>query len=125
MKKKLFVLVLLLGIFAQQALAYSVFRNAAVTTAVTIQGKLTTLRGFYILNTNASVCSVDLFNAVSGSVTLGTTVPQMSLVIPASQSIELSDMVVSFPSALSVAAVTAAGGGTTCTTGLVVNIWYT
>lgn len=104
------------------------FRNAAVTTAVTIKSVSGTVYGYYIYNPNASICSLDFFNATSANVTLGTTVPVASLVIPASSGANLASSPVGmfggFYKAMSVAAVTAAGGATPCGSGMTVNVFY-
>lgn len=100
------------------------FTNAAVTTTVSVKASSGTIFGYYIYNPNASACSADIFNTASGSVILGTTAPYLSLVIPATSGANLSITPQAFPTAISVAAVTAAGGNTACGSGMTINLFY-
>lgn len=129
--KKLFlaiVLVLTIAVIAPKAEAQRFYSSPAVTSLVTVQSSATRLYGWYIYNPNASACSLDLFTAFP--ITLGTTVPVASLVIPPSSGANLwipGGAPLPTPSTsnfFSWAAVTAAGGGTTCGTGMTVNLWY-
>ena len=102
------------------------FTKPALTTTTNVKTSAGNVYGYYIYNPNASACSLDFFNVASASVTLGTTVPVLSLVIPATAGANLytaQSPLLPF-SALSVAAVTAAAGGSTCGTGMTVNLWY-
>jgi hypothetical protein len=117
------ILLFAIAAVAPHAEAQKSYTSTAVTTAVSVQTSLTHLYGWYIYNPNASACSLDLFN--TATVTLGTTVPYASLVIPATSGANLwipGGLVIT--NALSVAAVTAAGGGTTCGTGMTVDLFY-
>jgi len=125
--KQTFRASLLLLVFVGLAFAWTPFRNSAVTSAVTVQSTTTDVYGYYLYNPNASMCSLDFFNATSANVTLGTTVPILSFPVPATSAVHFfvtRTSVAHFQTALSVAAVTAAGGGTTCSTGMVVNLDY-
>ena len=130
--KRIIAAVLLCTVFASAQLgplggsAPSLYTKAAVTTATNVKTSQGNLFGYYIYNPNSSACSLDFFNAASASVTLGTTAPILSLVIPATSGANLftpTNPLVSF-AALSVASVTAAGGGSTCSTGMTVNLFY-
>lgn len=104
----------------------TVFDNsgAAITTAVTVHSSNTYLYSWFIGNPNASDCYLQMFNTTTP--TLGTTAPILSLRIPASQSANIppGSLATQFSTALSVASTTTATGSTTCTSGMVVNLWY-
>jgi hypothetical protein len=104
------------------------FLNAAVTTAVTVKSSPGILQGFMISNPNASPCFLQVFNATSGNVTLGTTVPLLSIPLASSNNSILGPQVNvvlgQFSTAISVAATTTATGNTTCATGVVANLWF-
>src|SRR4029077_11268609 len=56
--------------------------NGLSTTVATVKGSAGTLGGYYIYNPNSSVAYVQIFD-ISGTVTLGTSTPKLSLGIPA------------------------------------------
>jgi uncharacterized membrane protein YqgA involved in biofilm formation len=124
--KRLSLSLLLFALLAAGLTAYPVFTNSALTSTTAVQSTTTDLYGWYIYNPNASACSLDFFNATTSNVTLGTTVPKLSLVIPATSGANLifPNSIAHFQTALSVAAVTAAGGSSTCSTGMTVNLFY-
>lgn len=113
---------LLLCFAASLAHGQQIYRNAALTSTAVVQAAQTNLYGYYIYNPNASACSLDFFTTATP--TLGTTVPRLSLVIPATTGANLSFPPLVFPTAMSVAAVTAAGGASTCGTGMTVNLFF-
>ena len=119
--KRILISALLLFV-ASLAHGQQIYRNAALTTTQVVQASQTNWYAYYVYNPNATACSLDLFTTVSP--TLGTTVPKVSLVIPPTTGANLTIPPTVFPNAMSVAAVTAAGGGTTCSTGMTVNLWY-
>lgn len=102
--------------------AQSVNRQAALTTTVTVKSTYVGLYGWTVFNPNASVCVLDLFN--TGSVVLGTTVPYLSIALPASGISALRLNGIPMQKGLSMAAVTVTGGNTLCGTGMVVNLFY-
>lgn len=83
------------------------------------------LFGYHVQNPNSSDAWLQLYDAESGDVTVGTTTPKLSLVVPASGAIEafLPDRV-RFGTAITYAATTTATGGTDPTTGLVANLFF-
>lgn len=130
MRKLSLALVALVAIAAAapHAEAQNFFYKAALTSAVTVQGSsFARVYGYYISNTNASVCSLDIFTTFP--VVLGTTVPVASFPIPATAAANIwiqggAPVPNSGTGSLSFAAVTAPGGGTPCGTGMTVDFWY-
>jgi hypothetical protein len=101
------------------------FRSALSTTVQSVKGSAGKLGGWYIYNPNASAAFVQIFNVSSGSVTLGTTTPTLSLGVPATSAANLmSGEGVDFGTAISIAATTTATGNTAPGTGLVTNILF-
>lgn len=101
------------------------FEADAVTTATAVKGSAGNVYGWYLYNPNASVCFLEVFNTASP--TLGTTVPILSLGIPATGAANIppgSIAVANFSTAIEIAATTASKGSSTCGTGMTVNIWY-
>jgi hypothetical protein len=100
------------------------FLNGAVTTAVTVKGSSGFLYSWFLYNPNASVCYLQVFNTTTP--TLGTTVPILSLPVPATSGANIppGSLATAFNTAISVAATTTPTGSTTCTTGMTVNLWY-
>jgi hypothetical protein len=83
------------------------------------------LFGYHIQNPNASDAWLQLYDAATGDVTVGTTTPKLSLVVPASGAIEAFPAEsIQFETAITYAATTTAAGGTDPTTGLVGNFFY-
>lgn len=83
------------------------------------------LYGYHIQNPNASDAWLQLYDVVAGSVTVGTTVPKLSLVVPANGAIEhIGAVPIEIETAITYAATTTAAGGTDPTTGLVGNFFY-
>lgn len=110
----------------------SLFNNsyALVTTAATVKSSGGNLLGWMITNGVATACWLQVFNAVSGSVTLGTTVPVLSIPLPLAtgqatiQAPQTALILASFSTAMSVAATTTPNGSTTCGTGATVQLWF-
>ena len=103
-----------------------VFRTAALTnSAQAVKALAGLFKGWFINNPNASFSYVDIFNVVAADVVIGTTVPRLSLGIPANAAANfIVEPGIDFSAAISVAAVTAAGGGTAPGTNLVANLFY-
>lgn len=109
----------------------SIFDNSgtSVTSVVSVKSSAGALYGWYLGNANTINCYLQIFNTASGSVTLGTTAPVMSLLIPAtSTSPGAANLTltipISFGTAISVASTTTATGATTTGCGQTVNLWY-
>jgi len=101
------------------------FTGALSTTVTSVKSSAGQLYGWFIGNPNASIAYVQIFNTASGSVTLGTTAPIMSLMIPASGSANVEyNNGIAYGTAISIAATTTYNGSTAPGTGLVVNVMY-
>lgn len=107
---------------------YTRYRNHAVTnTKILIRAGSCTLRGLVINNPNASEAFLQMFDAVqTADVTLGTTVCDEPIKIPASGSITLwgNDIKTFFDLGLVIAATTTEGGSTAPGTALSVVLRY-
>ena len=83
------------------------------------------LYGYHVQNPNSSDAWLQFYDVAAGSVTVGTTTPKLSLVVPANGAIEhIGALPVEFSTAITYAATTTAAGGTDPTTGLVGNLFY-
>jgi len=101
------------------------FTAALSTTVTSVKAAAGVLAGWYIFNPNAATAYVQIFNTASGSVTLGTTPPVMSLGIPAGGAANLSlPKGIPFSTAISIASTTTATGSAANSSGLPVNFWY-
>jgi hypothetical protein len=93
-------------------------------TATAANASATTLYSINAGNTNSTGCYLQMWNLAAGSVTVGTTAPYSSFLIPANG----AGMPVNLPrpirfgTALTVAATTTRAGSTACTFGLDVNL---
>ena len=106
-----------------------VFLNAAITSATTVKSNPGIVLGWMISNPNASACFLQIFDATSGNVTLGTTVPILSVPlglssVPNIVTPQINVVLKRTTTAISVAATTTATGGSTCATGVIVNLWF-
>lgn len=101
------------------------FRNVALTnTAVSVKNAPTEIHFIQIGNTNASVVYLHIYDTAS-AVTVGTTTPTASYLIPTSSSIgfDMPEPLYCI-TACQVATSTTAAGGTAPGTAIVVNILY-
>jgi len=72
------------GFFATSISGFSDYRNTALTnTAVSVKSSGGSLRGWTFINQNTSAVYIKIYNALAGSVTVGTTTPVMVITIPA------------------------------------------
>lgn len=93
--------------------------NTAITnTVVTVKGSAGTFGGYFIYNANSSVAYLQVFD-VSGSVTLGTTRPDLVFALPAgaAANLEIANGV-AFANAIKIAATTTASGSSAPSTAL-------
>lgn len=99
--------------------------TALTATAQAVKASAGTLGGWYIYNPNATATYVIIYNTAQGSVTVGTTNPQMVLCIPATSAanVEFGNGI-NFTTAISVAATTTGGGNTAPSTALEANFYY-
>jgi hypothetical protein len=111
----------------------SMFDNSgtAVTTVVSVKASAAGFYGYYIGNPNSTTCYLQIFNVGSGSVMLGSTVPNLTLPIPPQNvsngngGANLSFSIpIAFSTALSVASTTTPNGGITTGCGMIVNLWF-
>lgn len=95
-------------------------------TAQSVKAGSGNLKGWYISNANTTVACVQIFNIASGSVTVGTSTPTLSLCIPPDDAAAnvMTEPGIGFGTQISVACTTTATGSTDPTTGLVVNLMY-
>lgn len=99
--------------------------TAQTTTVRTVKGTAGTVTGYYIYNPNAAVAYVQFFDVASATtVTLGTTVPDITLGIPATAGANLLGDGLTFSNGIKFACTTTATGLTAPSTGLDVNIYY-
>jgi hypothetical protein len=94
-------------------------------TKTTIKGSAGNLYGWYLYNPNSSVAYCQIFNATTGSVTLGTTTPDLALAIPATSgaNLEVSNGL-TFATAISFACTTTRTGSTGPSSTIDYNWWY-
>jgi hypothetical protein len=96
--------------------------GATVTAIKTTGGNVF---GWYIYNSNTTVAYVQFFNLATGSVTLGTTAPFMSLGIPPIAGANvLFDTGILFSTAITIAITTTRAGATSPTNTVDYNIMY-
>lgn len=101
------------------------FETDALTAVQSVKATAGAIYGYNATNTNASVCYLQIFNTASGSVTLGTTAPIITIGLPATSSAHIMwPYPIQFGTAISIAATTASKGASTCGTGMAVNIFY-
>lgn len=103
----------------------SIYSGSIGATATSVKGSAGQVYGWYIYNSNASAVYVQVFNVVSGSVTLGTTSPTFSLGIPASSGANVSfDSGIAMGTAITVAVTTTRSGSTGPGSTVDLNIFY-
>lgn len=90
--------------------------SALSTTVVTVSGA-GILDSIILFNPNTSVAYVQIFD-ISGTVTLGTSIPRLSIGVPKEDSVCLSGLNLKFPNAIKVAATTTAAGSSAPSTAL-------
>lgn len=96
-----------------------------VATAQSVKASAGKVYGYYIYNPESAVTFVHFYNTASGSVTVGTTNPLFTLPIPAGSAANLmSEIGITFGTAITVAATTTAGGNTAPSTGVSATIWF-
>ena len=103
-----------------------IFRTAALTNvAQAVKASAGTFYGYHFQNPNTSGAWVQIYNVAAGSVTVGTTTPNISFFVPAGGALDtMGSVPIAFGTAISTAATTTAGGGTAPTTNLVANVFY-
>lgn len=99
--------------------------TALTATAQAVKASAGKLGGWYIYNPNSSATYVIFYNVASGSVTVGTTNPQMVVCIPATSgaNVEFANGI-TFDTAIAVAATTTGGGNSAPSSALEANFFY-
>jgi len=102
------------------------FRNTALSnTAVAVKASAGNLYYFHIQNTNSADSYLQLYNVAQGSVSVGTTTPDLTLAVPAGGVLDTPlTFPYSFSTAITIAATTTITGGSAPSTGLLVAIGY-
>ena len=96
-------------------------------TVVAVKAGAGNLAGLQIINTQATLAAyVQVFDAATGSVVLGTTVPVLEILVPAASSVSatLPPEGVNFATAISIASTTAEFGNTASAAGVCANAQY-
>lgn len=103
----------------------SISFGAVVGTVQTVKGTPATFTGYEILNSAATICYLQMFNVANATtVTLGTTVPKLSLGFPIGAAGNVGALNNAFPLGIKIAATTTRTGSTPCGTGMDVNIFF-
>ena len=128
MKKYLIPLTLFFTTFcwsqtAGQSVPFTTALLATVTAVKTTGGNVF---GWCFFNGSAATAYIQMFNATTANVTLGTTVPKLSVGIPAGQTVCPGPSLVGvrFGTAISIAATTTRGGLTAPASAIDVNFFY-
>lgn len=96
-----------------------------VATAQAVKASAGKVYGYYLYNPESAVTFVHFYNTASGGVTVGTTSPLFTLQIPPASAANLmSEIGITFGTAITIAATTTAGGNTAPATGVSATIWY-
>lgn len=102
--------------------AYNGAVAAAATAVKTSAGQL---YGWHIFNSNTSTIYVQIFNALTSGVTLGTTAPVLSIGVPAGAAVDFEQANgIAFATAISVACTTTRQGSTAPTNPVDLNLIY-
>lgn len=98
---------------------------AQTTTKKVVKASAGTWGGYYVYNPNASVAYIQVFDLATGSVTLGTTAPDLVYGIPAGSAanLELANGV-NMANAITLACTTTATGSTAPGTGLDLTLYF-
>ena len=111
-----------MGVAAQKAK----FRNLSSTVQV-VKATSGQVSGVEVVNNQAAIAFIQVFDKAAGSVTLGTDTPDLEYQVPANGNIVVEvgdDDGVSFGTAISVASTTTEGGATGSAAGVQVFIQY-
>ena len=96
-----------------------------VATAQAVKASAGKVYGYYLYNPESAVTFVHFYNTASGGVTVGTTSPLFTLQIPPASAANLmSEIGITFGTAITIAATTTAGGNTAPATGVSATIWF-
>jgi hypothetical protein len=99
---------------------------ALLATKAVVAAVPASIYGYHIHNPNAAIAYVQVFNKLTAGVTVGTTVPDWVIGIPANGTVNLSPGTagIDFSTGVVIAATTTTGGLTALGAGLQVGIFY-
>ena len=102
------------------------FRNTAITNAaVAVKSSAGNLYWLHVENAGTAKAYLNFYDGAAGGITVGSTTPTLSLVIPASGGYtDPLPLPVAFATAITIAATTTPTGGTAPGTALLVNLGY-
>lgn len=103
--------------------ATTYFNSALTNTPIQIRVGSSAVTGFEFQNPNSTNAYVQIFDTIRGGVTLGTTVPLFSFLVPGNGAQDKPLMNLPYINGLVIAATTTATGSTAPTSALVVNLW--
>lgn len=103
--------------------------TACTNTAQAVKASQGTLGGWYLNNPNTADSYLQIYNVASGSVTVGTTNPLMTIHIPGAAANSVAANVefgngIQFSTAIAIACTTTAGGNTAPSSALDVNLLF-
>lgn len=103
----------------------AILRDTAVTAKVEVKTGWTLVKFLHIYNPNPDDAYFQIYDEDSDDVTVGTTVPELSIWVPANGSYDSdSEWTKILHKGFTIAATTAVDNGTLVSTGLVVNAEY-
>lgn len=101
------------------------FAVAQSATATQLKATSGAVFGYHLYNPNSTVVYLQVFDATSASVTVGTTSPKFVLVIPPKGVVDTQPAhAIGMTTAISVACTTTATGAGAPATGLHMTVWY-
>lgn len=104
----------------------TIYTGSITNTVTQVKSGAGQIYGWSIHNPNAAIAYVQFFALATGSVTLGTTAPVLSLGVPANGAIQLqSTMGLAFATAINVAVTTTRAGSTAPSSSVDLNIFFT
>ena len=101
----------------------TLFDGDGDNTAQACKASAGELHNIVAYNPNATIAWVQIFDVATAGITVGTTVPKLSIPVPALGSISV-DTPTPFGTAISYACTTTATGAVDPTVGLTLNFWY-
>jgi hypothetical protein len=125
MKRLILALLLATACFADSPQPF--FNGAVTNSAINVKAAPASFYGFALGNTTAAaVCYLQMFNTAAANVTLGTTVPVLSLPVltPGTLALSFENSPVPFNVAMSIAATVTPTGNGVCAAPMTVNIFF-
>lgn len=117
---------LVASLFPRTVNGNAIYTGSITTTVTAVKASAGQVYGWSIHNPNAAISYVQFFNTATGSVTLGTTAPVLSLGIPANSTVQGEfPMGLAFSTAINVACTTTRAGLTAPSSSVDLNIFYT